>query len=67
MDQNKPKKEFAMNSTWSGKNNPTFFFEDDPPSWLISKENNWFWEEHVLTLEKGKSVSTDFQKITRIS
>jgi len=29
-------------------------------------DNRWFWTEHVLKLEVGESVCTDFRKITRI-
>lgn len=28
-------------------------------------DNRWFWEHHVLTLEVGQSVGTDFRTIER--
>lgn len=42
------------------------FTEDNPPDWLLSKEYKWWWDEHVLTLEVGKHINSDFQKIKRI-
>lgn len=42
------------------------FTDTDPPSWLVCRENRWFWEEHVLTLEVGQSIPTDFQLIKRL-
>jgi len=29
-------------------------------------DGRWFWTDHVLTLNVGDSVDTDFQTITRI-
>lgn len=46
-------------------NTVSVFTEADPPSWLISKENLWFYEQHVLSLGIGESADTDFNKITR--
>ena len=51
------------------------FTEDTAPDWLTSKntikgstmDDRWFWEDHVLTLDVGHSINTDFSKITRIS
>lgn len=37
------------------------------PSWLRSKEYEWFLNDYVLTLEIGKSVETDFHTIKRIA
>lgn len=52
---------------------PEVFTEDTAPKWLCEGGrkgstmcNRWFWEGHVLTLEVGGSVKTDFRKITRI-
>lgn len=50
------------------------FSEATAPDWLTSRntvrgstmDNRWFWVDHVLTLQVGESVDTDFQKITRI-
>jgi hypothetical protein len=42
------------------------FTEDDPPSWLVSKECLWFWDGHVKTLAVGDSIETDFREIRRI-
>jgi len=52
----------------------TTFTEHTAPDWLTSKntlkgstmDGRWFWTDHVLTLEIGKSIKTDFSKITRI-
>ena len=51
----------------------TSFSEHNAPTWLTSEntvpgstmDNRWFWEKHVLTLEVGKSINTDFHRITR--
>lgn len=51
------------------------FDEESAPSWLTSADkikgstmdSSWFWTDHVLTLEVGKSIDTDFRHITRIS
>ena len=50
------------------------FTEETAPDWLTSRnqvkgstmDDSWFWHGHVLTLEVGQSVETDFSKITRI-
>jgi hypothetical protein len=39
--------------------------ETDLPSWLHSKDFKWFLDKHVLTLEVGSFVETDFHRITR--
>jgi len=52
---------------------PEIFSDLDAPDWLTSNNTNagstmdcrWFWREHVLTLEVGASVETDFRVITR--
>lgn len=33
------------------------------PRWI----EQWFWDEHVLTMTIGQSVQTDFRTITRIA
>jgi hypothetical protein len=43
-----------------------YFTEDSPPQWLTCREHNWFYEGHVLKLEIGKSIDTDFRKIERV-
>jgi len=51
----------------------TLFSEHNAPTWLTSEntvpgstmDDRWFWEKHVLTLEVGESIDTDFQRITR--
>ncbi len=53
---------FRMNHRYI--NNTEFFTDTTPPNWLIYEE--WFWKDHVLTLEIGKSIDTDFHTITRI-
>jgi hypothetical protein len=42
------------------------FTEHDVPSWLLHRENKWFWESRVQKLEVGKSVETDMHTIRRI-
>lgn len=50
------------------------FSDKDAPSWLTcantikgsTADCRWFWEDHVLTLNVGCSVETDFNRITRI-
>lgn len=52
----------------------TNFTESNAPTWLTSEETvkgstmdmRWFWEDHVLKLQIGQSVETDFQIITRV-
>lgn len=54
--------------------NIEWFDEETAPDWLTSKnsvkgstmDGRWFWTDHVLTLDVGKSIDTDFRKITRI-
>ena len=53
---------------------PEEFNEETAPKWLKSggpkgstMDHRWFWEEHVMTLEVGETVNTDFQAITRVS
>lgn len=49
------------------------FSEHSAPDWLTGEgsvrgstmDNRWFWERHVLALEVGQSVSTDFRTIER--
>ncbi len=43
------------------------FTEDKPLSMFTHKDFQWFWRDHILTLEISESVKTDFQKITRLS
>lgn len=45
---------------------PKEFTEDQPPKWLLSTEYRWFYRQHVLTLGVGRSVETDFSRITRL-
>lgn len=42
------------------------FTEDTGPWWLTGKEYKWFWDKHVLTLNVGETVDTDFRTIERI-
>lgn len=54
--------------------NELIFDENDAPSWLTGEntvrgstmDGRWFWEQHVLKLNVGQSVETDFSVITRI-
>jgi hypothetical protein len=43
------------------------FDSSDPPSWLVGRQNSWFYEKHILTLEIGQSKDTDFRNILRVS
>ena len=56
------------------KGTPVPFDEDTAPMWLkeggiagSTMDNRWFWNDHVLTLEVGETIDTDFWSITRIS
>jgi len=50
------------------------FNENTAPDWLTSvdtvegstMDDRWFWKQHVLQLDIGESVETDFHTITRI-
>lgn len=44
----------------------TKFDETSPPDWLTCKENNWWWEDQILTLPVGKYRNSYFHKIKRI-
>ena len=65
-------KEFKMQGLCFKGESTTTFTEDTAPHWLCKGGrkgstmcNRWYWEDHVLTLEVGASIKTDFQKITR--
>lgn len=53
---------------------PVRFSEHDAPDWLTSvktapgstMDNRWFWNKHVMTLQVGSTVETDFRSITRV-
>jgi hypothetical protein len=67
-------KKFEMVMTaWKRKGDPEYFTEENPPTWLYNEktkgstmDNTWFWFGHVMTLEVGQSVQTDFRTIKRI-
>lgn len=50
------------------------FDENDAPAWLTSvntipgstMDARWFWNDHVLKLNVGQHIDTDFTRITRI-
>lgn len=52
-----------------------YFDEDTAPDWLTSAntikgsthDSRWFWNEHVLTLEVGQTIETDFRIIKRLN
>lgn len=54
---------------------PESFSTLNAPAWLTSEntirgstmDNRWFWREHVLTLQVGESVKTDFHIIKRVA
>lgn len=54
---------------------PTEYFDEHTaPDWLTSAntvkgstmDSRWFWNEHVLTLEVGQIIETDFRIIERL-
>jgi hypothetical protein len=52
----------------------TEFIESTAPDYLkyggpagSTMDNRWFWNDHVMKLEVGQSVDTDFNTITRMS
>ena len=65
-------KEFEMvHLHWP--HNPKVFTEDTALCWLryggpvgSTMDNRRFWNDHVMKLKVGESISTDFQRITRI-
>ena len=62
---NTNKKEFESEHLYFGSIRR--FDEDDPPKWMLTDEYQWWYDKHVLALEVGQSISTDFHKITRIA
>ena len=42
------------------------FDEETAPSWLKCDENGWFWDDHIMKLQIGKSIDTDFNNIERV-
>lgn len=67
-------KRFRIFSKYFQKDGFYEFLESEAPEWLTSENTvpgstmdaRWFWQEHVLTLEVGESVDTDFSRIIRI-
>lgn len=67
-------KRFEMRHNCFRDSKPQYFTELNAPKWLTSEDtiegstmdDRWFWKDHVLTLEVGASVDTDFQTITRL-
>lgn len=65
---------FSMQHSVFTESPPVEFDESDAPDWLTGRSTilgstadmRWFWQKHVLTLEVGQSIDTDFQTITRI-
>lgn len=48
------------------------FTEETAPKWLregghpgSTMDMRWYWNDHILTLEVGESIRTDFQEIRR--
>ena len=63
--------EFEMTHLFSGTTKT--FTETNAPEWLrfggtkgSTMDNRWFWNDHVMTLDVGQSIETDFQRIKRI-
>lgn len=67
-------KRFEMRHDTFRDSLPAVFTELNAPKWLSSintregstMDGRWFWNEHVLTLDVGETVKTDFQIIKRI-
>ena len=66
-------KEFKMTHMFFGPPGEPFT-EETAPNWLCkggvpgsTMDNRWFWNDHVLTLEVGETVRTDFNEIRRTS
>lgn len=51
------------------------FNEETAPNWLTGEQTvkgstmdcRWFWTDHVLKLEVGDFIETDFHMITRVT
>ena len=48
------------------KSSPVYFSEANPPRWLTGDAYGWWWKGHVLKLEVGDHIDSDFQRITCI-
>ena len=67
--------QFKMTHNHFESNEPEYFDEDTAPDWLTSTDSvkgstmdsRWFWNEHVLTLEVGQTIETDFRTIKRLN
>jgi hypothetical protein len=67
--------QFKMTHNHFENNEPEYFDEDTAPDWLTSTDSvkgstmdsRWFWNEHVLTLEVGQTIETDFRTIKRLN
>ena len=68
-------KKFVMRHLVFKRVEPEEFDETTAPDWLTSKntikgstmDNLWFWDDYILKLKVGKSIDTDFHRITRIA
>jgi hypothetical protein len=68
-------KKFVMKHLVFKRAEPEEFDETTAPDWLTSNntikgstmDNRWFWDDYVLKLKVGKSIDTDFHRITRIA
>ena len=64
---------FEMTHRDSSTCGVVYFDEQTAPDWLTgaktvkgsTMDNRWFWTDHVLTLDVGQSVDTDFRTIRR--
>jgi hypothetical protein len=66
-------KKFITFHKFFNKENPILeFTEETAPKWLkgdgrgSTMDNRWFWDKHVITLNIGEFVETDFQIVKRI-
>lgn len=58
-------KKFKMTHRFLIEAPPTEFDASSPPTWLVSKTYNWWYEGYVLKLDVGESIDSDFQTIKR--
>lgn len=59
-------KEFKLEHLFF-KGDVQYFTELNPPVWLVSLEYKWWYKSHVLKLELGESIDSDFRRITRVN
>lgn len=43
------------------------FEEGDEPTWLVSRDFKWWYDDYVKKLPVGGYIDSDFRRFTRIS